>query len=289
MGQIIGANYLLLGSSRSGKSHYGYNHLFRKQPPALYIDPKNTDTYLREAAVQADCDGFYSVDWLKNREPVPYYILRGHPQYDLDAEVQKALEWVINSRVRNPNAPQNMIVVDEAGRFMSKMKNNIPALQRLICEGRGYGVSTVLIAQSPVYVPNDLIQNMNYLMVWPSVDQFGVCHGLAPLTLEYWERHTARELSETSRQWTQQKYHGLMTDFTETYLIRPDGSLVRPTGQEVEHGEKGSGEQESVLPVSGDECPADKSSEGSEDKSAGGDSAGQGTALKGAIDNTKEQ
>jgi len=285
----VGANYLLLGSSRSGKSWYAYWQLFRKQPPAVYIDPKNTDTYLREAAVQADCDGFYSVDWLKNREPVSYYIMRGNPQYDLNAEVEKLLEWVIDIRVKNPAAPPVMVVVDEAGRFMSKMKNDIPALQRLICEGRGYGVSTVLIAQSPVYVPNDLIQNMNYLMVWPSVDQFGVCHGLAPLTLEYWERHTARDIADVAREWTQQKYIGLMTDLTETYLIRPDGSLVRPTGQGVEDGKEGSGEQESVLPVSGDERQAGQGVQGAEAEPAGGDSAGQGTALKGVIDNTKAQ
>jgi len=153
----------------------------------------------------------------------------------------------------------------------------------LICEGRGYGVSTVLIAQSPVYVPNDLIQNMNYLMVWPSVDQFGVCHGLAPLTLEYWERHTARELSETSRQWTQQKYHGLMTDFTETYLIRPDGSLVRPTGQEVEHEHEEAGTEASVLSEPGAQQQAEQGSEGIQAERAGGAGAGPEAAGKGAV------
>jgi hypothetical protein len=231
----VGANYLLLGSSRSGKSWYAFWQLFRKQPPAVFIDPKNTDDYLREAAVQDDTEGFYTVDWLKNREPVPYYILRGNPRYDLDGEVEKLLDWIIDIRVKNPSAPPVLVVVDEAGRFMIKQKNYISPLQRLICEGKGYGVSTVLIAQHPSYVPNDLIQNVDYLFVWPQVDKEGICHGLTPITVEYWERYTHRELPEVARKWTQQKYHGIMTDNTETYLIRPDGSLVRPTGQEVEH------------------------------------------------------
>lgn len=283
-----GANYLLLGSSRSGKSWYAFWHLFRKQAPAVYIDPKNTDGYLREAAVQADCYGFYSVDWLKGKEPVSYYILRGNPKYDLEVEVEKLLEWIIDLRVKSPNSPPVMVVVDEAGRFMSKMKNNIPALQRLICEGRGYGVSTVLIAQSPVYVPNDLIQNMNYLMVWPSVDQFGVCHGLQPLTAEYWERHTAAEISEAAREWTQKKHHGLMTDFTETYLIRPDGSLVRPAGQGVKDATEASGGTEAgVLPEQGAERPAGQGVEAAQAERDSGAGAGPGAAGDGAVGEPK--
>jgi hypothetical protein len=274
-----GANYLLLAPSRAGKSWYAAHQLFLKQPPALYIDPKATDTFLKEAAKRDDVLRFFSVDYLQGcRERVyPYLILTGHLTYDIVDETEKLLEWIIGLRLADPKMPPVMLVVDEAGRFMQKQSNAIPALQKLICEGRGYGVSTAILAQHPNQVPNLFIENANYILTWPSMGNDGRCQGMSPIIIEYLEQH-GYPMPEEAKQWATKPYHGLMIDGTEYLHVRPDGSLQRPTGQEVEDEETGEDADKEVEADAVPEAGAKGAVPGErpEVPAVGGDGAGAG-------------
>lgn len=279
-----GANYLLLAPSRAGKSHYAVHNLFLRQPPSLYIDPKGTDDHLKRAAQRADVLRFYAAGYLSSHaQNCPFLALTGSLEYDIVEEAEKLLEWIVSLRMQNPHAPPVMLIVDEAGRFMNKQSNAIPALQKLICEGRGYGVSTAILCQHPNQVPNLFIENATYILTWPSMDRYGNCQGMSPIIVDYLKDH-GYPMPEHARQWATKPYHGLMIDGSEYYHILPNGSLDRPTGQEVipEHEEdppEGGGKVEAdPLPDAGagTEIPVKRP----EIPIGGGDGGGTGQGVK---------
>ena len=231
---ITGANHLLLAPSRSGKTHYAFHELFCKAQMAVFVDPKNTDDYLRAAARRLDVNAVDHVEFLASMNPQPYIILRGHPEREMGVEVEKLIKWVVSIKVRNPAIPQITVVVDECWRFMSKMVNQLNSLQRSYCEGRGYGISTVLIAQHPRFIPNDLIENANYIYTWPAVDEAHRSQGLNPVITQYFLEHALPEIPPECFEWCKQPYHGLKCDWGSWWKINPDGSIA---GREVKHDE----------------------------------------------------
>lgn len=233
-----GVNHLLLAPTRSGKSHYAFHQLFAKAVMGIYIDPKNTDDYVRAAARRLDVNAVEHVEFLSSMVPQPFIILRGHPHVDLVQEVEKLIKWAVAVKVGNPAMPQITLVVDECWRFMSKMVNNVNSLQRAYCEGRGYGISTVLIAQNPRFIPNDLIENSTYVYTWPMVDEGKKSQGLNPIITQYFEDHALPEIPPDCVEWCKQPYHGLKCDWGSWWKIAPDGTIVKGGAvQEVQHDE----------------------------------------------------
>ena len=235
---ITGANHLLLAPSRSGKTHFAFHELFLKAQMAIYIDPKNTDDYIRAAARRPDVNSVDHVDFLASMQQVPFIILRGHPHVDLKAEVSKLIQWAVSVKVTNPMLPPITITVDECWRFMNKYMNDLAPLQRAYCEGRGYGISNVLIAQHPRFIPNDLIENANYIYTWPAVDEIGRSQGLNPVISQYFLEHALPEIPPDCVEWCKKPYHGLKCDWGSWWKINPDGTIVKGGAvQEVKHEE----------------------------------------------------
>ena len=277
---ITGANHLLLAPSRSGKTHFAFHELFLKARMAIYVDPKNTDDYLRAAARRPDVNSVDHVDFLASMQPVPFIILRGHPHVDLPAEVEKLIKWAVSTKVSMQGLPPITVVVDECWRFMSKMVNNLNSLQRSYCEGRGYGISTALIAQHPRFVPNDLIENATYVYTWPAVDEIGRSQGLNPVITQYFFDHALPEIPPECVEWCKKPYHGLKCDWGSWWKINPDGTILKGGAvQEVEDEETPSQHVADREPIP---TLAEKRQEGPAVDPAGG-SPGQGANQTGVL------
>jgi hypothetical protein len=224
---ITGANHLLLAPTRSGKTHFAFNQLFLKAPMGIFVDPKNMDDYIRASARRLDINAVEHVDFLASMTPQPYIIVRGSLHTDIVAEAAKIINWALNVKVSNPGMPPITIAADECWRFMNKWMNDVPPLQRAVCEGRGYGISTILIAQHPRYIPNDLIENATYVYTWPAVDELKQSQGLHPIIVKYFTDHAYPEIPPDCVEWCKHAYHGLRGDLGGWSKIAPDGTISK--------------------------------------------------------------
>jgi hypothetical protein len=270
---ITGANHLLLAPTRSGKTHFAFNELFLKAPLGIFVDPKNTDDYIRAAARRLDVNSVEQVEFLASMVPQNYIILHGSLRNDIVAEAAKLITWALNLKLMNPGFPPITIAADECWRFMSKWQNNVAPLQRAVCEGRGYGISTILIAQHPRVIPNDLIENATYVYTWPAVDELGVSQGLHPIIVQYFFDHSYPEIPPDCVEWCKKPYHGLRGDLGGWAKIAPNGTISKSGQAEVKHDETPS---QPVAP-GGTVQPVDEEREANPPGVDSGGSSGQGT------------